>query len=310
MGKRRQKGRPVSGWLILDKSFDLGSTEAVSKAKRLFDAQKAGHAGTLDPLATGVLPIAFGEATKTVPYIMDSEKRYRFTARWGASTATDDAEGEVIATSPKRPTRAEIESVLPRFTGAIEQAPPRYSAVKIAGERAYDLAREGEAVELEARTVQIHDLRLVDMPDADHAVFDATTGKGAYVRALVRDMAKELGGEGHVVALRRLSVGPFRAEDGVTLAALEAAAPETRDGLLRPLDAALSGLPQASIGGPEADKIRRGQAAVITPATAKGVRAGEAGIIPAVLAALHGEAIAICELDGLKLKPIRVFNPA
>ena len=310
MGKRRQKGRPVSGWLILDKAFDVGSTEAVSKAKWLYQAQKAGHAGTLDPLATGVLPIAFGEATKTVPYIMDSEKRYRFTARWGASTATDDAEGDVIATSNNRPSPAAIEAVLPRFTGVIDQAPPRYSAVKIAGERAYDLAREGEEVALEARPVSIHDLRLVEMPDADHAVFDATTGKGAYVRALVRDIAKALGTEGHVVALRRLSVGPFRAEDGVTLAALEAAPAETRDAFLRPLDAALASLPQASIGGPEADKIRRGQAAVITPATAKGVRGGEAGIIPAVLAALHGEAIAICELDGLKLKPIRVFNPA
>jgi tRNA pseudouridine55 synthase len=309
MGRRRQKGRPISGWLILDKSFDVGSTEAVSKAKWLFQAQKAGHAGTLDPLATGVLPIAFGEATKTVPYVMESEKRYRFTARWGASTATDDAEGAIIATSEKRPTRAEVESVLARFTGEIEQAPPQFSAVKIAGERAYDLAREGETVALEARPVSIHDLRLVDVPDEDHTVFEATTGKGAYVRALVRDMAKALGTEGHVVALRRLAVGPFRAEEGITLEALEAAGPDARDAYLRPLDVALAALPQAAIGGPEADKIRRGQPAVITPATAKGVRGGEAGTIPAVLAAFHGEAVAICELDGLKLKPIRVFNP-
>lgn len=308
MGRRRQKGRPISGWLVLDKAFDLGSTEAVSKAKWLLQAQKAGHAGTLDPLATGVLPIAFGEATKTVPYIMDSEKRYRFTARWGASTATDDAEGAVIATSVHRPSREDIEAVLPRFTGEIEQAPPQFSAVKIAGARAYDLAREGEAVALDARPVTIYDLRLVDMPDADTAIFDATTGKGAYVRALVRDMAKALGTEGHVIALRRLAVGPFRAEDGVTLAALEAAAAEDRDGFLRPLGVALTGLPQAAIGAPEADRIRRGQPAVITPATARGVRAGEAGEVPAVLASLNGEAVAICELDGLKLKPIRVFQ--
>lgn len=310
MGKRRQKGRPISGWLILDKAFDVGSTEAVSKAKWLFQAQKAGHAGTLDPLATGVLPIAFGEATKTVPYIMDAEKQYRFTARWGAATATDDAEGAVIATSQARPAKSDIEAALPRFTGEIAQAPPQFSAVKVAGERAYDLAREGETVELAARTVVIHDLRLVETPDADTAVFEATTGKGAYVRALVRDLAKALGTEGHVVALRRVAVGPFRAEDGVTLGALEAAPPESRDAFLQPLDVALRALPQAAIGGPEADRIRRGQPAVVTPATARGVRGGEAGLVPAVLASLAGEAVAICELDGLKLKPIRVFNGA
>ena len=309
MGKRRKKGRPVSGWLILDKDYDLGSTEAVSKAKWLLQAQKAGHAGTLDPLATGVLPIAFGEATKTVPYIMAAEKRYRFTARWGVATDTDDTEGREIATSNERPSRAEIEAVLDRFTGEIEQTPPRFSAVKVRGERAYDLAREGEEVVLESRRITIHSLDLVETPDADHAVFEAETGKGAYVRALVRDMARALGTEGHVTALRRLAVGPFREEDGVTFAALEALeAPEARDGALKPIETALSNLPQAAISGPEADRLRRGQAAVVTPATAKGVRAGEAGVVPAVLAAMHGEAIAICELDGLKLKPVRVFN--
>lgn len=309
MGKKRRKGRPVAGWLVLDKPYDLGSTEAVSKAKWLFQAQKAGHAGTLDPLATGVLPIAFGEATKTVPYVMAAEKRYRFAARWGQATATDDGEGDIIATSDKRPSRAEIERILERFTGEIEQTPPQFSAVKVEGERAYDLAREGEAVALAPRLVEIHELRLADIPDADHAVFEATTGKGAYVRALVRDMARALGTEGHVGELRRLSVGPFTDDDAVTLAALEAmTTPEERDGALLSLEAALAALPQAAIGGPEADRLRRGQPAVITPATAKGVRAGEAGVIPAVLASLNGEAVAICELDGLKLKPLRVFN--
>lgn len=309
MGKRSKKGRPVSGWIILDKSYDFGSTEAVSKLKWLLQAQKAGHAGTLDPLATGVLPIAFGEATKTVPYVMDARKRYRFTAKWGEATATDDREGEIIARSEKRPSRAEIEAVLPQFTGAIEQIPPQFSAVKIGGERAYDLAREGETVALEARTIDIHELSLAEIPDADHAVFETVTGKGAYVRALVRDMARMLGTEGHVSALRRTAVGPFRAEDGVTIAALEAMeSPEARDAALLPIDAALAGLPQASVGGPEADKLKRGQPAVISPATAKGVRGAETGLIPAVLASLHGEAIAICELDGLKLKPLRVFN--
>jgi tRNA pseudouridine55 synthase len=312
MGKeRRKKGRPVSGWIVLDKPYDFGSTEAVSKLKWLYQAQKAGHAGTLDPLATGVLPIAFGEATKTVSYVMDGAKTYRFTAKWGEATTTDDREGEVIARSERRPTRAAIEAALPRYTGAIEQVPPQFSAVKIGGARAYDLARGGETVALEARTIDIHDLRLVDIPDTDHAVFEATTGKGAYVRALVRDLARALQTEGHVSALRRTAVGPFRAEDGVTIEALERLeTPEARDAVLLPVDAALASLPQAAIGGPEAEKLKRGQPAVISAATAKGVRGGEAGLIPAVLASLHGEAVAICELDGLKLKPLRVFNPA
>lgn len=308
MGRKRKKGRPVSGWLILDKDYDLGSTEAVSKVKWLFQAQKAGHAGTLDPLATGVLPIALGEATKTAAYIMAAEKRYRFTARWGASTTTDDGEGKIIAVSDKRPSRQEIEAVLDRFTGEIEQVPPQFSAIKVGGERAYDIAREGEAVALEPRLVDIHEFNLVDMPDPDHAVFEAVTGKGAYVRALVRDMAKALGTEGHVSELRRVAVGPFHADDGVTIAELEAMeGPEARDGLLAPISLALSHLPQAAIGGPEAERLRSGQPAVVSAATAKGVRAGEAGLIPAVLATLNGEAVALCELDGLKLQPLRVF---
>ena len=308
MGKRRKKGRPVSGWIILDKAYDLGSTEAVSKVKWLFQAQKAGHAGTLDPLATGVLPIALGEATKTAPYVMAAEKRYRFTAFWGSSTTTDDGEGEAIASSEKRPSREEIEAILDRFTGEIEQVPPQFSAIKVGGERAYDLAREGATVALEPRIVDIHSLELVDMPDADHAVFEAVTGKGAYVRALVRDMAHALGTEGHVSELRRVSVGPFHADDAVTIAELEAMENlEARDEAIAPIATALSNLPQAALGGPEVEKLRRGQAAVISPATARGVRGGEAGVIPAVLACMNGEAIAICELDGLKLKPVRVF---
>lgn len=308
MSGRRKKGRPISGWLVLDKAYDLGSTEAVSKARWLFQAQKAGHAGTLDPLATGVLPIAFGEATKTVPYVMDSTKRYRFTARWGVATSTDDAEGEPAVTSAKRPTREEIEAALPFFIGEIEQVPPRFSAVKIKGERAYDLAREGEAVDLAPRVVAVHALTLLDMPDADHAVFEAATGKGAYVRALVRDLARALGTEGHVAALRRTAVGPFSVEGAATIESLEAqATPQERDAALLPIEAALSALPQAAIGGGDADKLRRGQPALLSPASARGARAGESGVLPAVLASLNGEAVAICELDGLKLKPLRVF---
>jgi len=309
MGRQRKKGRPVSGWLILDKSYDLGSTEAVSKAKWLFQAQKAGHAGTLDPLATGVLPIAFGEATKTVPYIMDAEKRYRFTAQWGAATTTDDAEGEIIATSDKRPLEKDIEAVLDQFVGEIDQIPPQFSAVKIGGERAYDLARDGEEVKLEPRKISVHELTIVETPSPDETVFEAVTGKGAYVRALVRDMARALGTQGHVTRLRRLAVGPFRAEVGVTIEALEALTLlEDRDATLTPITSALSHMPQASIDGPQADKLRRGQAAIIAPPVAKGIRGETAGVIPAVLAVLYDEPVAICELDGLKLKPARVFN--
>jgi tRNA pseudouridine55 synthase len=309
MGQRRKKGRPVSGWLILDKAHDFGSTEAVSKVKWLFQAQKAGHAGTLDPLATGVLPIALGEATKTVPYIMDAQKRYRFTAKWGVSTATDDGEGEVIATSDKRPSVAEIEDVLDQFTGDIEQVPPQFSAIKVGGERAYDIARDGGEVTLVARTITIHELDVVDTPSTDETIFEAVTGKGAYVRALVRDIAHAVGTEGHVSQLRRLSVGPFHADDGITISQLEEITlMEDRDAALTPIAIALSGLPQAAIDGPQADKLRRGQAAVIAPPVAKGVRGGRAGIIEAVLAVLHDDPVAICELDGLKLKPTRVFN--
>ncbi|MEM9496052.1 MAG: tRNA pseudouridine(55) synthase TruB [Pseudomonadota bacterium] len=309
MGQRRKKGRPVSGWLVLDKDYDFGSTQAVAKSKWLFKAQKAGHAGTLDPLATGVLPIAFGEATKTVPYIVDTEKRYRFTARWGAATNTDDTEGEVIATSDNRPTPEEIEAIIADFIGEIDQVPPQFSAVKITGERAYDLARAGEEVEIKTRVVTIHELTLVETPSADEAVFEAVTGKGAYVRALVRDMAKALGTQGHVTALRRLSVGPFHADDAVTLDALEAVSlMEDRDAMLAPVALGLEGLPQTSIDGPQADKLRRGQAAVISPAAAKGVRGASVGAVSALLAVCHDAPVAICELDGLKLKPVRVFN--
>lgn len=306
---RRKKGRPVSGWLVLDKPFDFGSTQAVGKVKWLFQAQKAGHAGTLDPLATGVLPIALGEATKTVPFIMDARKTYRFTAKWGAATTTDDAEGEIIARSDHRPARAEIDAALDSFIGDIEQEPPQFSAVKVDGERAYDIARDGEAVTLAARTISIHDLRIVDVPGEDETVFEAITGKGAYVRALVRDLARTLGTEGHVSALRRIAVGPFREEDAVTIEELEAYdEPQARDDTLEPIAYALAALPQATIDGPQADKLRRGQAAVLAPPVAKGVRGDRAGEIENVLAVLHDEAVAICTLDGLKLQPSRVFN--
>ena len=208
---RRKKGRAVHGWINLDKPLDMTSTQAVSAVRRIFDAKKAGHAGTLDPLASGVLPIALGEATKTVPFAQEAGKIYRFTIRWGEETTTLDAEGEVVRESDVRPAREAIEAALDGFTGEIEQVPPAYSAIKVEGERAYDLARAGERVELKARTVTIDSLKLLDCPEPDLAVLEMGCGKGAYVRALARDLAHQLGTVAHVAALRRVRVGPSRA---------------------------------------------------------------------------------------------------
>ncbi len=210
--KKRDK-RDVHGWIILDKPIGMTSTHAVAVVKRLFSAKRAGHAGTLDPLASGGLPIALGEATKTVPFVMDGRKRYRFTVRWGEERDTDNSEGRPVAASDDRPSAEAIRALLPRFTGLIEQVPPQYSAIKIQGERAYDLAREGETVELQPRPVEIHELVLLDQPDNDHSVFEAECGKGTYVRSLARDMGRLLGCFGHVSALRRTACGPFDERD-------------------------------------------------------------------------------------------------
>src|SRR5262245_39703061 len=246
---RRKKGRAIHGWLVLDKPAGITSTQAVGAARRLFDARKAGHAGTLDPLATGVLPIAFGEATKTVPYAVDGAKHYRFTVRWGAATNTDDAEGEITSRSDLRPSRAAIEAVLARFTGEVLQVPPAFSAIKVDGNRAYDLARSGEAVALEARRVVIDWLTLLQMPDRDTATFEARCGKGTYVRALARDMGAVLGCYGHLIALRRTRVAPFDEAQAVGRAELEAAAQEgdaALKALLLPIEAALQELAERS----------------------------------------------------------------
>src|SRR5580704_15810917 len=220
----RAKGqkRDIHGWLVLDKPVGMTSTHAVSVIKHLFAARRAGHAGTLDPLASGCLPIALGEATKTVPFVMDGRKIYQFTVRWGEERDTDDAEGRVVESSPARPTAEAIGALLPRFSGTIQQVPPRYSALKIEGERAYDLAREGKVVELAARPVDIHRLEIVATPDPDHTVLAAECGKGTYVRALARDLGRELNCFGHVVALRRTAVGSFTQDCAVTLEALQA----------------------------------------------------------------------------------------
>lgn len=222
---RKKKGRPVSGWVILDKPVGMGSTEAVSKVKWLFAADKAGHAGTLDPLASGMLPIALGEATKTVPYVQDGAKVYRFTVTWGEERSTDDLEGPVTKSSDKRPDEADIRAIMPNYTGVIMQTPPQFSAIKIAGERAYDLAREGETVEIPPREVEIGRFDLIER-DENSALFEIECGKGTYVRSLARDMGRDLGCYGHISTLRRTEVDPFTVEDFITTDALIAACPQ------------------------------------------------------------------------------------
>jgi len=301
---RRKKGRAINGWLVLDKPAGMTSTQAVGAVRRLFDARKAGHAGTLDPLATGVLPIALGEATKTVPYAVDGTKHYRFTVRWGAGTDTDDAEGRITATSELRPPREAVEALLPRFTGSILQTPPAFSAIKVDGNRAYDLARAGEVVELEARLVQIDSLDLRDMPDADTAVFEARCGKGTYVRALARDMGSELECLGHLIALRRTRVAPFEEAQAVRLSDLEAAAEEGEDALhalLLPIEAALQDLAAISVGQNDAARLLRGQAVLIRGRDAP-TTAGP------TYATCKGQLIAVGQIEKGELRPVRVFN--
>ena len=313
---RRKKGDPVHGWLNLDKPAGLTSTQAVSRARRLFNAQKAGHAGTLDPLATGILPIALGEATKTVPFAQEGAKRYRFTVRWGAETDTLDTEGQVIRTSATRPDQAAIEAALPDFTGEIEQRPPAYSAVKVDGERAYDLARSGETVELDARPVRIDALSLLDRPSADLAVFEMASGKGAYVRSLARDLAEAVGTVGHVGALRRLSVGPFHEADSITLDALEEWVHKGRAlEALIPVETALDDIPARAVTDDEAFQLRRGQPIVLPPRRASELRAlrtprliGGRDYSKAVVAMNDDRAVAIGEAKAGRLSPVRVFN--
>jgi tRNA pseudouridine55 synthase len=306
--KKRPK-RDVHGWVVLDKPVGMTSTHAVAVIKRLFAAKRAGHAGTLDPLASGSLPIALGEATKTVPFVVDGRKTYVFTVRWGEERDTDDAEGRVAATSASRPAAAAIEALLPRFVGTLEQVPPRFSAVKIAGERAYDLAREGEAVDIAARTVSVHNLALIEMPDADHAVFAAECGKGTYVRALARDLGRALGSLGHVCALRRGRVGPFGESDMISLERLEplchraAAGEGNLADLLLPVETALDDIPALAVSPADAARLQRGQAVLLRGRDAAVVRG-------TVQVASAGQFLAIAEVDRGEIIPKRVFNLA
>ena len=256
----------VHGWLILDKPLGLTSTQALGKTRRLLGGKKAGHGGTLDPLATGILPLAFGEATKLIPYVMDGDKEYEFTVRWGECRATDDAEGVVTATSDVRPTEAQIRAALPAFVGVISQKPPAFSAIKVQGERAYDLARAGEVVDLAARDVTIYSLELLEMPDADSASFRASCGKGMYVRSLARDLAERLGTRGYVSALRRTKVGPFTLKNAVSIEKLEALGTENAASTaLLPLKAALWHIPTLVLTPNEAHTLRSGQTVLIRP---------------------------------------------
>lgn len=303
---RPKKGNPIHGWLILDKPIGMTSTQAVATIKQMYDAQKAGHAGTLDPLATGILPIALGEATKTCSFAVEGEKAYRFTVRWGAETNTDDAEGEVVNTSDQRPSPEEIDAILPRFTGEIEQVPPTFSAIKVNGERAYDLARDGETPKLEARPVVISELNVIEHTDEDTTVFEAICGKGTYVRALARDMGRALGCYGHVTALRRTQVGPFDEEAAVPLTELQHASnlDAAMDFLkvkLLPVEAVLEGLQRLNLSAADASRVRRGQGVLI--------RGRDAPVLNGSAYAMSkGQLIAIGELSKGEFRPTRVFN--
>ncbi len=311
---RKRRGRAVNGWLCLDKPVGMTSTDAVGKAKRLFDAAKAGHAGTLDPLASGILPIAFGEATKTVAHTQDASKLYRFTIRWGEARDTEDAEGRVTETSPVRPDVTDIDAVLPRFHGELEQVPPIYSAIKVQGERAYDLAREGTTVDLPPRQVRIDALRVVSSPDADHAEFECRSGKGAYMRALARDIALALGTVGHMSALRRLQVGAFSLDASTGWEQLSALAEAGRiDDALLPVETPLDDIPAVALSDAEAHRLRCGQTVALLRRSQRerleelGKAIGEGGEA-LMLAKLDGTPVAIVRLSGIELRPVRVLN--
>lgn len=307
---RKRRGQPVHGWVVLDKPAGTGSTRAVSIVRRLFNAQKAGHGGTLDPLASGILPIALGEATKTVSWVMDGRKKYRFTVRWGEARDTDDGEGQVVETSDVRPDKDTIFACLDGFTGHIEQIPPAYSALKLDGKRAYDLARAGDEVVLKSRIVEIHDLSLIETPDSDHAIFEVSCGKGTYVRSLGRDIARKLGTVGYISALRRLAAGPFDESSAISLESLEGlvhSAPPSD--LLLPVEAALDDIPAFTLDAEQADHLRHGRAVTIGGSPEglprqKGTL--EDGTV--VCAMADGRLVALARYEGMEIHPVRVLN--
>ena len=308
MGRRR-KGDVVNGWVCLDKPLEMGSTEAVSKVRRLFNAQKAGHAGTLDPLASGILPIALGEATKTVAFMMEAEKVYRFTLNWGVSTDSLDREGEITARSGVRPSVEAVRAALGAFVGEIDQVPPQYSAIKVGGQRAYDLARDGVEFELATRRVTIHEATVTDAPDADHVEITMRTGKGVYVRSLARDLAAALGAEGHVSALRRERVGPFSTENAVTLDSLEEMVHRgaASEGLL-PVATALDDIPELAVTDQDAFSLRQGRPIVLLPRQVETLKSRLREGSRTVSAFQGQTLVALGQLRAGRLEPDRVFN--
>jgi tRNA pseudouridine55 synthase len=303
---RRDK-RDIHGWIVLDKPIGMTSTQAVAVVKRLFSAKRAGHAGTLDPLASGGLPIALGEATKTVPFVMEGRKRYRFMVRWGEERDTDDTEGRVVKISNSRPTVEAIRALLPQFTGLIEQTPPRYSAIKVQGERAYDLARDGETVELAPRPVEIHRLTLIEQIDSNLSAFDAECGKGTYVRALARDIGRILGCFGHICALRRTLVGPFGENNMIPLEQLEALCNRAASGegsladALLPVETALDDIPALAVTRADAARLHRGQAVLLRGRDAPTCSG-------TVYVTVAGRLLALAEVGNGEIIPKRVFN--
>jgi tRNA pseudouridine55 synthase len=302
----RRKGNDINGWLILDKPQGLTSNQALGRLKRLFNPRKVGHAGTLDPLATGILPIAFGEATKTVAHVVDCEKTYDFTIRWGVETDTDDAEGKPTRTSEERPNREAVEAALPAFIGDIMQVPPCYSAIKIEGERAYDLARDGETVELAARQVSVYELDIEEAISTDLTRLICACGKGTYVRSIARDLGRALGCYGHIAALRRTSVGAFVEENAISLEKLEHLSNSDGGfdallGTILPVETALDGIPALAVTGDDAARLKRGQSILI--------RGGNAPILKGpIYATSRGVLVAIGEVERGEMHPIRVFN--
>ncbi|MFT6579916.1 MAG: tRNA pseudouridine55 synthase [Alphaproteobacteria bacterium] len=305
---RRNRGRAVNGWLIVDKPAGITSTNVVNRVKRLFDAAKAGHGGTLDPLATGLLPIAFGEATKTVSYVMDGMKTYQFGLRFGVRTDTDDAEGEMVVESDVRPSEADINAALPQFIGDIQQTPPIFSAIKVDGERAYNLARAKKPVKLEPRTIHIEDFHLSEFSDPDNAIFSVTSGKGAYMRALARDLAQAVGTEGHIASLRRLKVGPFTENDAISLDELEEIGQiAALDAQLLPVAAALDDIPALTLTDIEATRLRNGQpVSMLRKVDLQRI----ADIIDGdtVLAKSQDGPIALVRYSAGEIRPVRVLN--
>ena len=302
----KKRGKPVHGWVVFDKPLNMSSTQAVGKIRWLFDAEKAGHGGTLDPLATGLLPIALGEATKTVQWAMDGRKTYNFRVKWGAETETDDLEGAITAQSDQRPSHISIESILNQFLGEITQVPPIYSALKIDGERAYDLARAGEKPEMTPRLVMVKELRLLDASNPDHADFETVCGKGTYIRALARDIGRALGCLGHLTLLRRTQVGSFTEKDMISLETLEELRhrPDGEDalkGAMRSIVTVLDGIPALAVMDQDAAKLRQGESVLLRGANAP-------VSCEAILVNHDGRPLGICEISQGSLKTKRLFN--